>query len=212
MHKIKLGLIPYEDYIVGVKCKSSPIIPLNNDDFSPLEILSEVIRKNKGNFVKFYIYNKEKGARDVTAKIGDDYYFNLGCDAAFGALHMFPSLEMGNNIINNDKNSDIKIENEEKRDNQDNKTDNENKELEEMNKKENIKSNENIDNVKIDNLDEKNNIYLISDNKEKEELNLISKKEVLQYQENNEETKKEIQNIANNDEVNEDNNKEKIRS
>ena len=89
-----LGLIPNEDYIVGVKCKASPIIPLNNDDFSPLEILSEVIRKNKGNSVKFYIYNKEKGARDVTAKIGNDYYFSLGCDGAFGALHMFPSLEM----------------------------------------------------------------------------------------------------------------------
>ena len=41
--------------------------------------------------MKFYIYNKEKGARDVTAKIGNDYYFSLGCDGAFGALHMFPS-------------------------------------------------------------------------------------------------------------------------
>ena len=31
--KKELGLIPNEDYIIGVKCMSSPIIPLNNEVF-----------------------------------------------------------------------------------------------------------------------------------------------------------------------------------
>ena len=95
----ELGLIPLEDYIVGIKLKGSPIIPLNQDDFSPLEILGEVIRKNKGKLMKFYIYNKNKGSRDITVTIGSDYYFTLGCEGAFGALHMFPSLEVKENKI-----------------------------------------------------------------------------------------------------------------
>ena len=97
----ELGLIPFEDYIIGVKSKNKPIIPLNQDDFTPLEILGEIIQKNKGKLLKFYIYNKNRGARDVTAKIGDDYYFSLGCQGAFGALHMFPTLEEKENKIEN---------------------------------------------------------------------------------------------------------------
>lgn len=88
-----LGLIPLEDYIIGVKSKSSPIIPLNQEKFSPLEILGETIKKNRGKLMKFYIYNKINGARDVTVTLGEDYYFKLGCEGAFGKLHMFPSLD-----------------------------------------------------------------------------------------------------------------------
>lgn len=87
----ELGLIPVEDYIVGVKSKSSPIIPLNQEQLSPLGILGEAIRKNRGKLMKFYIYNKKNGARDVTVTLGEDYYFKLGCEGAFGKLHMFPS-------------------------------------------------------------------------------------------------------------------------
>ena len=86
-----LGLIPVEDYIVGVKSKSSPIIPLNQEQLSPLGILGEAIRKNRGKLMKFYIYNKKNGARDVTVTLGEDYYFKLGCEGAFGKLHIFPS-------------------------------------------------------------------------------------------------------------------------
>lgn len=186
----ELGLIPNEDYIVGVKCKSSRIIPLNNDDFSPLEILSKVVRENKGNSVKFYIYNKEKGSRDVTAKIGNDYYFSLGCDGAFGALHMFPSLEKENNNINSVKNSEIKDTSEEKKDNIIN---NEIKKQKENKEIENIKNNEDINNNNKVNMDKKNNINLNANNKEKEENNLIEKKEISQGQENNLVIQKETQ-------------------
>ena len=187
----ELGLIPNEDYIVGVKCKNTPIIPLNNDDFSPLEILGEVVRKNKGKSVKFYIYNREKGARDVTAKIGEDYYFTLGCDGAFGALHMFPSLEMENKTINNDKNGEIKITEENKKENGNDITKNSNKEIKEKNENEIINNSVNIEN-KNENKDEKNSNNLIHNNKEKdEENNLINKEDTSQ---NNEEIQKENRN------------------
>ena len=151
--KEELGLIPYEDYIVGVKCKSSPIIPLNNDEFSPLEILAEVIRKNKGNPIKFYIYNKERGPRDITANIKNDYNFSLGCEGAFGALHMFPSIENEKNNSNNEyNNNEIK-----------------NKKEDENNI--NIISNNESDN-KNENKDDNKVINLISDNKDKIENNL----------------------------------------
>jgi len=93
----QLGLIPIEDYIIGVKLKSSPIISLNQEQLSPIEILGETIRNNRGKLMKFYIYNRKNGARDVTVTLGEDYYFKLGCEGAFGKLHMFPSLD------NNDK-------------------------------------------------------------------------------------------------------------
>ena len=104
----ELKLIPFEDYIIGVKLKSQPIIPLNQEEFSPLDILMEVIRKHKGNMMKFYIYNKNNGARDVTVTIGNDYYFTLGCEGAFGALHMFPSLDSNDNKIEETKGELIK--------------------------------------------------------------------------------------------------------
>ena len=104
----ELKLIPFEDYIIGVKLKSQPIIPLNQEEFSPLDILMEVIRKHKGSMMKFYIYNKNNGARDVTVTIGNDYYFTLGCEGAFGALHMFPSLEANENKTEETKGELIK--------------------------------------------------------------------------------------------------------
>ena len=90
-HK-QLGLIPLEDYIVGVKTKGCPIVPLNQEEKNPLQVLGEEINNNKGKLMKFYIYNTNKGVRDVTVTIGNDDYFSLGCEGAYGALHVFPSL------------------------------------------------------------------------------------------------------------------------
>ena len=115
----ELGLVPFEDYIVGVRTKTPPIISLNQENVSPLDILGDAIRKNKGKLMKFYIYNKVKGARDVTVTIGNDYYFSLGCEGAFGALHMFPSIDDNDNKIeeNNTNGGLIKEKNVEKENN-----------------------------------------------------------------------------------------------
>ena len=56
----ELGLIPFEDYIIGVKSKKTSIIPLNQDDFSPLEILGEIIQKNKGKLLSGIIWLIER--------------------------------------------------------------------------------------------------------------------------------------------------------
>ena len=188
----ELGLIPFEDYIVGVKCKSSPIIPLNNDDFSPLEILGEVIRKNKGNPVKFYIYNRIKGPRDITATIGDDYYFTLGCDGAFGALHMFPSIDMENAEQNNaELNNDSNI-----------KESKEEKDIEDIKEKIEIIKDKNENNInKIeenklvkDNASDNNNNNLNQENIEEINNKTISTEVVSQNQENKEQNQKGNQN------------------
>ena len=105
----ELRLIPLEDYIIGVKTKSSHIIPLNQEEFSPLEILGEAIKKNRGKLMKFYIFNKKNGARDVTVTLGQDYYFKLGCEGAFGKLHIFPLLD--NNDEEKQENNKNKLNN-----------------------------------------------------------------------------------------------------
>ena len=184
----KLGLIPLDDYIIGVKTKTTSIIPLNQDDFSPLEILGEVIRKNRGKLLKFYIYNKKKGAKDVTVTIGDDYYFSLGCEGAFGALHMFPSLETGeskieNNIEESEKLiKDIKDTINDIKQNNNVIVENINTNNEKKDAKINIeKKGENNENNKINNnieikvVEENNNINIINieENKEEEEKEKI---------------------------------------
>ena len=94
--KKELGLISNDDYIIAVRPRTPPIISLNKENFNPLEILGEVVRKNKGEFLKFYIYNKIKGPREVSVIIGNEDDFVLGCEGAFGALHEFPLLENKN--------------------------------------------------------------------------------------------------------------------
>jgi len=176
----ELGLIPLEDYIIGVKTKTTSIVPLNQDNFTPLEILGEVIRKNKGKLMKFYIYNKNKGARDVTVTIGDDYYFSLGCEGAFGALHMFPTLETKDNIIDNniekteellkeikESINDIKVDTNYKNNNDNNNIKNDiSAKKEEGEKKDELNKKEPEEN--------KNNN---NDNKDKKEINITLNKE-----------------------------------
>lgn len=199
----ELGLIPNEDYIVGVKCKSTPIVPLNNDEFSPLEMLAEAVNKYKGYPVKFYIYNKTKGARDVTAVIGNDYYFSLGLEGAFGALHMFPSLDMEKREANNEISNNI------------NKTNEENKEINENkinNLNENKDKNKNVDISGGNKKEETNEIKEeISDNK----VNKDNKENHIDYninteiKENREIKKINIEKTLENNEVNIDNKNEK---
>ena len=203
----ELKLVPYEDYIIGVKLKSQPIIPLNQEEFSPLDILLEVIRKHKGNMMKFYIYNKNNGARDVTVHIGNDYYFTLGCEGAFGALHMFPSLESNENkieeargefikeskkeeIVNNNAQADNKItvvENTTNFISKENETDTKIEKKEIIENKNEIKKEE-------DKKPDENVVTIISSNKE-ENNNITNTYEEQKIIENNNEEKKEEEEI-----------------
>jgi len=95
-----LGLIPNEDYIIAVKSQNYPIIPLNKEEFNPLEILNTIIDNYRGNNLMFYIYNVNKGLKIVDAYIDKEKKFVLGCDVAYGALHEFPQEQ---NEVNEDK-------------------------------------------------------------------------------------------------------------
>ena len=115
--KKKLGLIPDDDYIIAVKTKNAPIIPLNKEEYNPLEILNIILSNNNGNEMIFYIYNKNNGNRVVETKIEKnetDNKFILGCDVAYGALHEFPKVQKeiiikNNNLNNNNDNNNKKI-------------------------------------------------------------------------------------------------------
>lgn len=195
----ELKLIPFEDYIIGVKLKSQPIIPLNQEEFSPLDILMEVIRKHKGSMMKFYIYNKNNGARDVTVTIGNDYYFTLGCEGAFGALHMFPSLESNENKIEETKGELIKEDKKDEKITNDSQVDNKIKvvqntqnvvskeneidtkkeinQVNEMKKEEDKKPNESVSTSISNNNQENNNIISINEEQKIVEINKEEKKE-----------------------------------
>ena len=188
----QLGLIPLDDYIIGVKSKTTPIIPLNQDDFSPLEILGEVIRKNKGKLLKFYIYNKRKGARDVTVTIGNDYYFSLGCEGAFGALHMFPSIETNVNKIENNIEESEKLIKEIK------------ETINDIKQKGNVI---NIENINTNN-EQKDNNTNIEKKEENNESNKFNVKKIMIKEENN--NVNDIQDNNNIEIINNDNNNNNI--
>ena len=115
--KNKLGLNTNDDYIISVKGKNTSVISLNNEQYTPLEILNNVISNNKGNDLIFYIYNIKNGARTVEVNIENDNNFILGCDVAYGALHEFPKEkdEIVEEIIKENKNEKNVINNEDKK-------------------------------------------------------------------------------------------------
>ena len=115
--KNKLGLNTNDDYIIAVKGKNTSVISLNNEQYTPLEILNNVISNNKGNDLIFYIYNIKNGARTVEVNIENDNNFILGCDVAYGALHEFPKekVEIVEEIIKENKNEKNVINNEDKK-------------------------------------------------------------------------------------------------
>ena len=88
--KEKLGLTPFEDYLIALRPNKGDILTLNKAIGNPLELFSEMIKVNLGKECEFYIYNKTKGGRCVNAKIIGDGSFELGCDVAYGKLHEFP--------------------------------------------------------------------------------------------------------------------------
>ena len=95
--KEQLGLTPFEDYLIAIRPNKGDILSLNKTIGNPLELFSEMIKANLGKECEFYIYNKNKGGRCVTAKIAGDGSFELGCDVAYGKLHEFPFDEDDNN-------------------------------------------------------------------------------------------------------------------
>ena len=115
--KNKLGLNTNDDYIIAVKGKNTSVISLNNEQYTPLEILNNVISNNKGNDLIFYIYNIKNGARTVEVNIENDNNFILGYDVAYGALHEFPKEkdEIVEEIIKENKNEKNVINNEDKK-------------------------------------------------------------------------------------------------
>ena len=87
--KEKLGLTPLEDFIIALRREDEDIITLNKDNIDPLTAFSNLLGVYKGKNVEFFIYNCNRGSRNVKINIDFD---TLGCDVAYGRLHEFHRL------------------------------------------------------------------------------------------------------------------------
>jgi hypothetical protein len=90
----KLGFTPLEDFIIAIRREDEDIITLNKDNIDPLTAFSNLLSVYKGQNVEFFIYNCNRGARNVKINIDFD---TLGCDVAYGRLHEFPRLIQAKN-------------------------------------------------------------------------------------------------------------------
>lgn len=88
--KTQLSLHENDDYLIAMRPDKGEIMSLNSDRANPLELFAAMIKYNIGKECEFFIYSKTKGPRAVKAKIDNDEFFTIGCEAAFGKLHEFP--------------------------------------------------------------------------------------------------------------------------
>lgn len=88
--KEKLNLTEKEDYLIALRPLQGDIITLNRINNNPLELFGAMIKQNIGKECEFFIYNRKKGGRAVTAQIDNNQFFEMGCDVAFGKIHEYP--------------------------------------------------------------------------------------------------------------------------
>lgn len=94
----KIGLMPNEDYIIGIKPKSQEeIIPLNSKDSDPFSLLFDVIKSNLKKTVEFYVYNSKNGSKCLDVFLNIKKGEILGCDIGWGKCNEFPSTEANSN-------------------------------------------------------------------------------------------------------------------
>jgi hypothetical protein len=101
----KLHLEEGNDYLIALRPDHDKILTLNEVNHNnPLELFSKMIKANKGKECDFYIYNKYKGSRCISATIdNNDTHFEMGCDVAYGMLHEFPLSSSTNDIDDDDE-------------------------------------------------------------------------------------------------------------
>ena len=88
--KDKLDLQEKEDYLMALRPIQGDIITLNRANSNPLELFGAMIKQNIGKECDFFIFNRKRGGRAVTAQIDNNQFFEMGCDVAFGKLHEYP--------------------------------------------------------------------------------------------------------------------------
>jgi len=104
----KIGLIPYDDYIIGVKPKNDKIFTLNSSEGTdPIILFTNVLKSNLKKDIELYVYNSKKKAKiikvNVTLKNNDIF----GCDIIYGDGHEFPSNDTKSVINENSSEIDL---------------------------------------------------------------------------------------------------------
>lgn len=90
----KIGLLPYEDYIIGVKPKNDKIFTLNSPEGTdPIILFTNVLKSNLKKDIDLYVYNSKKGAKIIKVNVTLKNNEIFGCDIIYGDGHEFPSNE-----------------------------------------------------------------------------------------------------------------------
>ncbi len=90
----KIGLIPFEDYIVGVKPKNDKIFTLNSSEGSdPIVLFTNVLKSNIKKEIELFVYNSQNGAKTIKVNLTPKNNEIFGCDIIYGDGHEFPSDE-----------------------------------------------------------------------------------------------------------------------
>ena len=87
----KIGLIPYEDYIIGVKPHKEHIISLNSPQGTdPIILFTNVLKTNIKRDIQLYVYNSKIGAKIIKLNLALKKGEIFGCDVIYGNGHEFP--------------------------------------------------------------------------------------------------------------------------
>lgn len=106
----KIGFVPYDDYIVGVRPKNDRIFTLNSSEGTdPIVLFTNVLKTNLKKDIELYVYNSKKGAKIIKVNVTLKNNEVFGCDIIYGDGHEFPSNDVRSDI--NEKNSEIDLSN-----------------------------------------------------------------------------------------------------
>lgn len=92
----KIGLIPFNDYIIAVKPQNDNFISLNSNtkNNDPLSFFSILLKSNINKNVTLYIFNSQTGGRAIDLFV--DPKEKLGCDVGYSNCNEFPQKEILN--------------------------------------------------------------------------------------------------------------------
>jgi len=98
----KLGFVPYDDYIIGVKPKNDKIFTLNSSEGTdPIILFTNVLKSNLKKDIELYVYNSKKGSRITKVNVTLKNNEGFGCDIIYGDGHEFPSNDIASVINEN---------------------------------------------------------------------------------------------------------------
>lgn len=87
----RIGFVPYDDYIIGVKPKNDRIFTLNSSEGTdPIVLFTNFLKSNLKKDIELYVYNSKIGAKIIKVNVTLKNNEIFGCDIIYGDGHEFP--------------------------------------------------------------------------------------------------------------------------